>query len=271
MINKLLMLFCLCIIMIYILHRYIYCKINIKYNYPYFFNINKKDKNNKKYLYEYKYLNKINNLDKKLIINEVENITLDKNITWSEWPEKELYSANSQWKIFPLFVFDKWIDKNCGKCPMIYSFLKLIPNLKIAVLSKLNAKMKLTPHRGWGGHSNYVLRCHYPIIVPKYCYVSVSNNGDPPLFNNDKIKFNSYPNDIIYNMNDDYEEIHFHKQFEWIIFDDSETHYAENLSDTERIILLLDIERPQSVKPGTSVVGDTKELLDIVKYYKDDY
>jgi hypothetical protein len=266
MINKLFIL--LCLILLCIIYGYIKKKTQ---RYPYFFSVNKNDINKNYYLPEYRFLNKINKFDRKLIYNEVFNVHSNKDIKWSEWPEKELYTTASEWKIFPFFVFGKWIDKNCDKCPTITSFLKLIPNLKIAVLSRLNAKMKLTPHRGWGGHSNHVLRCHYPIIVPKHCYISVSNNGDPPLFNNDKIKYKYYPEDFVSNSNDLYEEIHFHKQYEWVIFDDSETHYAENLSDEPRVILLLDIERPSSVKAGTSEVGDTKELLEIVKYYKEDY
>jgi len=244
MINKLLIIFCLiCICFIYV-----YIKRKTR-RYPYFFSINKNDKNKNYYLEEYKFLNKINKLDKNLIYNEVLNVHSNKDIEWSEWPEKELYSSTSEWRIFPFFIFDKWINKNCDKCPTITSFLKSIPNLKIAGLSRLNAKMKLTPHRGWGSHSNHVLRCHYPIIVPKHCYISVSNDVDPPLFNNDKIKYKFYPEDFVSNHDNLYEEIHFHKQYEWVIFDDSETHYAENLSNEDRIILLLDIERPRSVKP----------------------
>jgi hypothetical protein len=116
---------------------------------------------------------------------------------------------------------------------------------------------------GWGSHSNNVIRCHYGIIVPKLCYVSVTNNIIPPLYDNDNIKKSSYPNNI-YKMG---EEIVFHKQFEWLIFDDSKTHYAENMSNEDRIVLIIDVERPKHIKKGVSEIGDTKELMELVKYY----
>jgi beta-hydroxylase len=238
---------------------------------PLFFTINKAEKNKNLYISEYKILNKIKLFNKE-IIEEVANINNSSNIEWSDWPEKDLYNSDltrTSWKIFPFLGFGKWVEKNCDKCPYITKFLKSVPNLKLAIISKLNPGMKLTPHRGWGKHSNNVLRCHYGLIVPKYCYISVSNTEHPPMFNSSSLKLKSYPENIIYNKNGIYEEIQFHKQFEWLIFDDSETHYAENLSDSERIVLILDIQRPDNIKKGTATKGDTKELLELVKYYKE--
>ena len=50
------------------------------------------------------------------------------NNNWIDWPEKELYNKNikDSWKIFPFYGFDKWIDKNCKRCPTIYNFIKTI-------------------------------------------------------------------------------------------------------------------------------------------------
>ena len=206
--------------------------------------------------------------------NNIYNETMNINNNWIDWPEKELYNKNTEdsWKIFPFYGFDKWIDKNCKKCPTIYNFIKTIPNLKLATLSKLSSQTKLNPHRGWGSHSNFVLRCHYGIVVPDMCYISVSNNIKPPLHNNNDIISKSYPNNYIYKDKfKNIEEIQFHKQFKWIIFDDSETHYAGNLSNTDRIILIIDIMRPKSIKNGTSTMGDTTELLQLIEYYKKNY
>jgi hypothetical protein len=261
-IKKIILIF---LIILIIISYYLYIKYNNIYEYKYFFSLSK---NNQNYIKEYRCLNRIKKYNQK-ILEEVNNV--NKNLIWSDWPEKELYSSNNSWKVFPFVGFGKWIEKNCNQCPHIYKFLHSIPNIKLAILSKLSPKMKLTPHRGWGSHSNHVLRCHYGIIVPKYCYISVSNSINPPLFENDDIKLNSYPNKIEYKKDNKVEEIYFHKTFEWLIFDDSETHYAENLSDTDRIVLIIDIQRPESVKTGTSSSEDTKELLELVKYYKETY
>jgi len=51
---------------------------------------------------------------------------------------------------------------------------------------------------------------------------------------------------------------------EWIVFDDSKEHIGVNDTDENRVVLLLDIERPWWVKKGESKVQDTPELLDFV-------
>jgi hypothetical protein len=60
----------------------------------------------------------------------------------------------------------------------------------------------------------------------------------------------------------------YHNKFEWLIFDDSKIHSAENLSDADRIVLIIDVERPRNIAIGKSEIGDTKELLEIVNNIK---
>ena len=176
------------------------------------------------------------------IMDELNNIrNVDK--IWNDWPERELYNSNGKWKIFPFYAFGIWIEENCNKMPTLTKFIKNIPNLKIAILSKLSPGMKLIPHKGWGKHSNNVLRAHYGLIVPdNKCYVMVLDNKR--------------------------KEKRYHKNDEWLIFDDSKTHMAENTSNEDRIVLILDIKRPDNVKKGVSKIGDTKELLELVNYFK---
>ena len=173
------------------------------------------------------------------MLENVMNVYYDE---WKDWPEKNLYQNNGTWKIFPFYAFGVWAKDNCKKCPQIYKFIKNIKGLKLATLSRLSPGMRLTPHEGWGFHSNHVIRCHFGIIVPENCYISVSNG--------------------------DSEEIRHHKKFEWLIFDDSKTHYAENKSNFDRIVLIIDVERPSWIKTGVSKVGDSKELLEIVDYFE---
>lgn len=175
------------------------------------------------------------------ILQEVDLILNEKS-NWEYWPEKELYDGveKSSWKIFPFFAFGEYASRNCEKAPVLTQFIKNIPNVKLATLSKLSPGMKLKPHRGWGSHSNHVIRCHYGIIVPENaCYIDVNNKRK------------------------------FHKNDEWIVFDDSEEHFAENMSKNEdRIVLIVDIERPKHIQKGTSDGSETKELQNIINYYK---
>jgi aspartyl/asparaginyl beta-hydroxylase (cupin superfamily) len=174
------------------------------------------------------------------ILDEVNSIN-KKSCKWNDWPEKYLYERGN-WKIFPFYAFDYWVTDNCNICPHITNFLKSIPNLKLATLSKMSKGTSLTPHQGWGNHSNNVLRCHYGIIIPDNCSISV-------LYENKWLKM-------------------YHEQFEWIIFDDAKMHYAENEGNSDRIVLIIDIKRPKNIKIGQSTVGDSDELMQIVKYFK---
>lgn len=228
MINLLFILFVLIISLIFVIYYNFDCMLDKKFyeHYEISPDINK--------IYEYD-INKI----KEEALNLAE---------WISWPEKNLYDTSvnkyATWKVIPFFGFGIWVDFTCCKCPTITKYLKSIKGLKLATLSKLSPHMKLIPHRGWANHSNYVIRCHFGIVVPDNCYISVQNDE----------------NDI--------EEIKFHKENEWIIFDDSKIHYAENKSDYERIVLIIDIQRPSHIKTGTSTVKDSKELIDFIENFK---
>ena len=157
------------------------------------------------------------------------------NAEWIDWPEKQLYNGNSSWKVFPLFAFGKW-SKNCEKLPILTQYLNSVSNLKTAGLSKLGPKSKLEPHQGWADHSNNVIRCHFGLQVPDDCLVLVSHDGKT------------------------YEQ-EYQQRGKWIVFDDSKYHYATNNSDQERVVLIVDIERPDFIQKGTSTIEFSDELV----------
>lgn len=158
---------------------------------------------------------------------------------WISWPEKLVESATTmEWKIIPLCVFGTW--KNADKFPILSQFLRSIPGLKLAGISKLGPKTKLLPHKGWAEHSNYHIRCHFGIDVPDGCHVIVKDDDSPTA------------------------ESQQHYNNNWLIFDDSKVHTAINNSNIPRIVLILDVVRPASVKRGTALGGDTQELLNFI-------
>ena len=191
-------------------------------------------------------LNLINKI-KYQILEETTQVYKTKQNLWIEWSEKELYSESKSdgWMIFPFFAFGIWVKENCEKCPEIYKFIKNIPHLKLATLSKLKGGTKLKEHKGWASHSNYVIRCHYGLIIPeKSCYIYVR---DDKIGKSQKV---------------------YHNKFEWLIFDDSKIHYAHNQSEEDRIVLIIDITRPNNIQIGESDIGDSKELIEIINYFK---
>ena len=157
---------------------------------------------------------------------------------WKSWPEKYLYNNEDGWKVFPFYGFNIWIDENCKKCPTIYKLLKTIPGLRTASLSRLRPDTKLIPHQGWAELSNNVLRCHYGIFVKDNCIIGCEN------------------------------EITEMRENEIIVFDDSKIHYAENNGNQDRIVLILDIDRPHYIEKGKSSVKNTTELLHFIDIFK---
>lgn len=183
------------------------------------------------------FLNKIN-LFSNQIAEEVKN--LEKN-TWHDWPEQRLFYKNTDWKIMPFFGFGHESSKMMQKCPILTSFLKSIPNIKLATLSKIGPQSRLKSHQGWGDYSNNVVRCHYGIDVPYGCFMHVYNGR-------------IYEKKMIANK-------------KWTIFDDSKMHYASNASNKSRIVLIVDIERPLHIKTGESSFNETTELNNFVKQF----
>lgn len=182
-----------------------------------------------------------------IITKEVNQVVLNE---WIDWPETYLYDNNKlpeTWKIIPLYGFGIWCDEHCEKMPTLTKFLKDLPGLRIAILSKLKPNTKLKPHEGWYVHSNNVLRCHYGLQLPvnKQSYIGIKN--------------------CYFGVND---AIEYHKLHDWIVFDDSKIHYAVNDSEEERIVIIIDLERPPSVPKGTSSVKSSDELLELVNEFK---
>jgi beta-hydroxylase len=187
-------------------------------------------------------LNLINN---KIIKEELNNY-INKNNTWTEWPEYELWKNNNHnnqysWTVIPLIAFGKPCVKNINMFPQTMNQIKQIPNVITAGFSKLGPGTKLSYHKGWAKLSNNVLRCHLGLVVPKKkCKILVT-------------KDNNYPN--LTNIKAMYQ-----KENKWIIFDDSLFHSASNDSNQDRIVLILDIIRPPHIKLGTSDITYSEEL-----------
>lgn len=157
---------------------------------------------------------------------------------WLDWPERDLYLHLTDWKIIPFYGFNKWANSYCERFPETVNLLKNIPGLKTAIISCLGPKTILKPHQGWGKLANNVLRCHLGLKVPENCGIWV--NG----------------------------EKREQKENEWLVFDDSKKHSGFNLSETKRIVLLIDIERPDYIKKGISKIEETDELEIFLKNFE---
>ena len=181
--------------------------------------------------------------NKEQIIKELKN-----NKIWFPWPEKNLYiKSHYKWDIIPLlYTFPAnnenrktWIHDTCNLFPKTVEILKKLPNIKTALFSKMGPYTIIDSHQGWGELSNYVLRCHIPIYIPEKNKCGISVGGI----------------------------LKFHSNSEIICFDDSKIHNAFNFSHLERIVLILDFERPEGILHGKAPFGKTKELTNFMKIF----
>ena len=184
----------------------------------------------------------LTNIDYSIVKDELLNYINQPDNNWIEWPEYDLWKNNnpsSSWKIIPLMSFSKWSDKNTKKFPKTTTKLKKIKGLVSAGFSKLGPNTTLALHKGWGNLSNNILRCHLGLIVPELkCKVFVMGAS----------------NDSMYQ-----------EESKWIIFDDSLYHSASNEDNSkDRIILLLDIERPSYIEKGISDIDNSPELNNFI-------
>lgn len=140
---------------------------------------------------------------------------LNNNYGWIKAWKVNKEGGNDKWLNYGLFYKGFWFDENIKRCPKIYKFLKRIENkINIAGLSLMRPKSKIDKHVDVNGQDKN-LAFHLGLIVPEpkgSCYLGVD---DKKLFESDgKV----------------------------IIFDATHEHYAVNNSDSDRVILYLDLK-----------------------------
>lgn len=123
-------------------------------------------------------------------------------------------SSDQNWKTFFLCGYGIKSESAIEQCPETWRILQKIPGLKSAMFSIFEPGKHLPPHRG---PYNGVLRFHLGLIVP-----------DQP----DKIGIRV-----------DQEVCHW-QEGKALIFDDAYEHEAWNHSDSVRVVLFVDFEKP---------------------------
>ncbi len=179
---------------------------------------------------------------------------------WTAWPEKSHYDDNS-WNVFPLcYTFPanditkrKFVDQTCSFVPETTRLLRSLgPVLRTALFSRLNAGSRLGAHTGWEDLANHVLRVHIPLIVP----------GNEMMDDGHEHKVGNYNMGLCGAWVDGC--VNTHEGGRIMVFDDSKVHRAFNYSDGERVVLIIDLERPQDLPIGTATGGHSDELDDFI-------
>jgi len=146
------------------------------------------------------------------IRSELNNICQNDFMKWVETICKD------GWTVFGLYGFGRKLPENTVKCPKTTLlieelFERLGLEITTAGFSSLHPGTYISPHRGYEGYSDNVLRLHLGLVVPDdKCGIRVGN-----------------------------QKRRWHEG-KCLVFDDFITHEAWNFGETTRINLLLDIK-----------------------------
>jgi beta-hydroxylase len=159
-----------------------------------------------------------------VIRDEAQNLIRLQKIKASEKNDDAGFNSffKAGWKRFYL----KWYDASHPSaeqlCPQTYALLKAIPSVKAAMFAELPPGGKLNPHRDPFAGS---LRYHLGLATPNddRCFIDVDG------------------------------ERHSWRDGEGVMFDETYIHWAINGSESDRIILFCDVERPMRFRWAQAV------------------
>ncbi len=128
-----------------------------------------------------------------------------------------------QWKTMGLYYWKFTLHGNCRKCPNTVRLIKSIPGMLSCSVSVLEKKSNINPHQG---DTDAIIRCHLGLSVPAGlpdCGFQVGKEIQP------------------------------WRSGKMLLFCDAHTHTAWNHSNERRVILILDVMRPEFIKQENRV------------------
>lgn len=139
----------------------------------------------------------------------LEELQKAKALPWFDWWERHLYRGT--WHIMPFYTDrSERVDAVCDFLPVTAALLAAMPGRRMAGFSLLKAGTRVLPHRGYIPTEDEA-RLHLPLIIPPLCSITVGG------------------------------ETRQWRLGECLIFNDHLEHSAENLSDEDRVVLLIDV------------------------------
>lgn len=128
---------------------------------------------------------------------------------------KSLLSKKNGWKTDGLLFWGYFIKKNHSSFKQTWEVIKTIPGVVSCSLSVLEPNSSIKPHNG---DTNAIIRVHFPLVVPEglpNCSFTVA--GETREWQEGKA----------------------------LLFNDAQMHSAQNLSNERRVVLLIDVLRPE--------------------------
>jgi aspartyl/asparaginyl beta-hydroxylase (cupin superfamily) len=138
---------------------------------------------------------------------------------------KTIVNDSETWKTFSLKWWDIEFKSRYKYFPITMGIVQKYPEILSVSFNQLEPKGKILPHCG---DTNAIYRCHFGLEIPS----ELPKTG--------------------FRVRD---EIKPWKEGEWLIFMDAYMHEAFNFTDRKRIILVLDVLRPEFSSKRTKVVA----------------
>ena len=146
---------------------------------------------------------------------ELENLLRESEDRLVPYFDNGMVPRRENWKVFPFFYWGWKIRKNCKHCPETVRLLRSIPHMTTGSFSVLEPNTRITPHVG---DTNAVARCHLGLVVP----ASLPECG---------LRVGS--------------EVRSWEEGKLLMFCDAKPHSAWNETPHRRIVLFVDVVRPE--------------------------
>ncbi len=129
-------------------------------------------------------------------------------------PDQARIATDDRWRSFPLHGFGYRVARSCERCPETARLVEAIPGMQSAWFSVVGAGCHVPSHRGI---TRGMLTVHLALRVPEpreRCRIRIADRD------------------------------HHWREGELLIFDDTVPHAVWNDTDGDRVVLLIDVDRP---------------------------
>lgn len=146
---------------------------------------------------------------------------------------KSLVSKPGGWQQGAFYFWGRINDTLCREAPELNDFIRSIPGMLSAGLSLLNPQTSILPHYG---DTDAVIRCHIGIHIP---------SGLPGC----GIRVN--------------DEARGWEEGKWLMFCDAHRHEAWNHTDLKRLVLIVDVLRPEFASQKRAICSDVLSMMSL--------